>query len=156
MNARFDTPRAYSRAKIVVTYAASLLLFTVLAGFVVGVVRRLFPRLVPLYEPGALDVGSVVNLVVTAAVALLVYRHLAIRHPRDYWKAAIPIAIATAIGALICFGLLSPAPAKLLFLQLLLLVTAFQIAVAFLASFFRPKLTSPESPNKSFERTREG
>ncbi len=157
MDTTADTPPVSSRTKLVARYAVTLFLLTVLAGVLVGVARRLLPQVVPVHAVGALDAGAILNLVGTALVALLVYRHLAVRRPQLYWKTAIPIAVLTAVGSLLCFALLSPEAAGQYFVRLLLLAAAFQLAMTFLASFFRPKATiDSESPNISLERTREG
>jgi hypothetical protein len=145
-----------SRSKVIAKYALASTFFSILAGFVLDVVRTLLPSVVPAHSVGSLDAGSIFEVSLTALVGTLVFRRLAAACASTYWPVAIPVAVAAGVLNFLCYALLSASTAAHYVIQLLLLCIAFDLLLALFGFALRPRdRKSVASPNTSLERTRD-
>jgi hypothetical protein len=93
------------RARLIVIYTLALIVYSVGAGFLWGVIRLLFH--LPEYKGGGIDGDLYGRLVCTVLVGALLYRHLARKHTASYLVLGMCVASIAGLvsGVLeVCLG----------------------------------------------------
>src|SRR5689334_13338328 len=121
-----------SRAKVIAKYTLAITVFSILAGFILDEARTLLPSAIPAHSVGSLDVGSILEVTLTALVGTVVFRRLAADRAFAYWPVAVPVAVASGVWNFLCYALLSAPTAGHYVLQLPLLCIAFELLLALL------------------------
>lgn len=115
------------RARSILGYALALLLLSVGAGVLWGLIRLAFSM--PIHEGGGVDADLIGRLVGTILVSAFVYRRLARRHPDDYLALGTPVAIINGLAT----GLLGIYLGTPLRLWLFAVCVAFNVGLMFLS-----------------------